>query len=177
MKYKLLIIFLLLISIVGATHTKTYYWEDITTHLYLNKDGTANVVEIQEFNFHGSFTYAYRYFHFDEIDEIRNIKVYENNKEITNKQIFNENGMRVVKWFFNAKDEKRKFTLEYTVDGLVDFRLNKDKIFWTAVFKDHEKEVKSAALYLHFPEKINPNEISFRTKPEANFFIIDSSLK
>ena len=176
MKFKLilfsLIISILLVNIANA-QVKDYYWEDITTHLYINPDGTVFVEETQEFNFTGPFTFAYRYFHFDEIDEIKSIKVFENNIEITNKKVYNENSFRVVKWFFNAQNERRKFLLTYKVTGLIKSEKERDRIFWTAVFKDHSKDVKKASLYLHFPKPIDINQLNYRTSLTSNYELID----
>src|SRR3989338_6482611 len=111
-------IFILSFSVSAAY--KDYYWQDITTHLYLNSDGTVDVVESQTFDFQGPFTFAYRYFHYDEISSVEDIRIFENGREITNKQVYNEKGKKVVKWFFSANNEVRTFTLKYRVTGLVD---------------------------------------------------------
>src|SRR3989338_1295857 len=171
---KLFILFVfLLFSLSFGVNAKDYYWDDITTHLYLQSDGTAEVSEIQSFNFNGSFTYAYRYFHFDEIANLKDIKIYEKNNKIIEKEIYNEKGMEVVKWYYKANNEKRNFTLEYQVKGLMDFGYKKDSLFWTAVFKDHEKEVRKSSLYVHFPRPISPSEISFRTEPESSYAFLN----
>ena len=172
---KLFLLLFLILALSFAVSAKDYHWDNISTHLYINDDGSVNVMESQSFVFNDSFTFAYRYFHFDQISSLSDIKVYgKNNTEIINKEISDKDSMKYVKWFFYAKDEKRTFVLNYTVDGLVEHGLLKDKIFWTAVFKDHEKDVNSAQLFVHFPKDIDINDIGFRTSPDSDFKVIDS---
>ncbi|HOW37229.1 MAG TPA: DUF2207 domain-containing protein, partial [Candidatus Pacearchaeota archaeon] len=176
-KRVLMLFFVFLILASFSVSAKDYYWEEISTNVYLKSDGTAQVSEIQKFNFSGEFTYAFRYFHFDEIKGVRNFKVYDENGAEYNAIEYSEGKYKVFKWFYTAKDEERIFILNYTLVGPVKQGLFQDKVFWTGVFKDHEKRVEKATINFNFYD-VNKNQekIKYQIYPEADSYFQDSAL-
>ncbi len=168
-------IFAFLILASFNVSAKDYHWEEISTHVYFKENGNADVSEIQTFNFSGDFSYAFRYFHFDEIKEVREFHVYdEKGQEYQTVEYF-EGKYKVFKWFYTAKDEKKTFILNYTLIGAVKQGLFQDKVFWTGVFKDHEKVVKNASIYIKF-YSYNQEKINYQIYPDAESYLEDSTL-
>src|SRR3989339_488887 len=93
-KFNILMFCLFFSLFAFSVSAKDYYWENISTHLYINEDGSVNVIESQSFVFNDKFTFAYRYFHFDKISSLSDIRVYENNNEIMNKEISDKNNIK-----------------------------------------------------------------------------------
>ena len=150
-QYVELFFFLILLFIPLGLAEKDYYWESIDSQVSIRGDGSLDVVETQTFVFTGPFTYAYRYFHYDEIDAIENIHVYEGDDEITPVDVYKEGDFLVVRWGYDAADETRTFRLEYTLLGAISQEDSQQDLLYTAVFKDHEKTVESAILTIYFP--------------------------
>ena len=169
-----LFFFLMLLFIPLGLAEKDYYWESIDSQVSIRDDGSLDVVETQTFVFTGPFTYAYRYFHYDEIDAIENIHVYEGDDEITSVDVYKEGDFLVVRWGYDAADETRTFRLEYTLLGAISEDDERQDLFYTAVFKDHEKPVETATLTVRFPSDVVVSDLKIETVPATLAEVVDA---
>ncbi len=143
----LIVLLLLLFPFVSA---KDYVYKTIQTDLFISPDGTISVFENETFLFDGNFTYAYRNFN-ENGWYVTNLSIYENDLPVPY-DIYYSNNRKEIRWQYEASDEERTFQLEYKVHDLIFFQKEKDTLFWTAVFLDHEKDVEQGILRVHLPE-------------------------
>ncbi len=163
------VLFLLCVFLLGSLSVGAdgYFWKEIVTDLTLHEDGSASVVETQTFSFEGNYSFAYRYFDLEKMQDISDIHIYEGEKEITQKEVYDEGDQKVVKWYFEGQQEKI-FTLKYKVYGLVKKGSDEDSVFWSPVFKDHWGEVRKSFFLLHFPKPVSLNSVHVRSVPEVS---------
>lgn len=129
--YHFLLITFIFISSPAVYADKSYQMSKVQIKAQLQADGSMEVSEYRTYNFEDDFRYAYRTFPKSEKVSFSDFDITENNRNyllsdtekpgtfwIKEKKSYTE-----VRWFFRAENEKRTFTIRYTVnDAVVRFR-------------------------------------------------------
>ncbi|QQS61153.1 MAG: DUF2207 domain-containing protein [Candidatus Moraniibacteriota bacterium] len=156
---------------------KSYTYESIDVDIDINKDATILVREKQVFQFSGEFHKGYREIILNGTDAIRDIAVYDERgvnlsyqKNLSQEYIpglegnYNyqkSGGFMKIWWFFDAQDETKTFTLEYTVVGALSFFDDKDELYWN-ILTDYDVAIASSTVQISLPEESEMNTLKIK---------------
>lgn len=163
----LLFCFFITIScfIFGFADARTYYYENIEIDIYIKKDSTFDILEKQNYFLNGDFGYFYREIELKNLDHISDIEAFDSeNKRIDQEDLdINYQGNRLrIQWNFPRKifnQEKKSWTIKYTVHGGLGFFKDWDEIYWNAIFQDREEIVENAKITVILPQIVSKEDI------------------
>ncbi len=169
-------IFLSLVTPVFVL-AKSYTYESIDVAIDIRKDTTIFVRETQTFQFSGEFHKGYRQVFLKDIDTIRDIAVYTKEGQVLiydtalsqeymphleGKYSYKKSGNFIeIWWFYDAKDETRTWTIEYTVVGGISFLEDKDELYWN-ILTDYDVPIASSSVLISLPEESEINTLHIK---------------
>ncbi len=115
---------LILILICGILNAKSYTIDSLWIDSKVSTDGSVSISETRNFSFSGSYSYAYLELRKKYFDSIYDIQVFENDNiyeladtsgQASTYIIEEKKRIYRIKWFFEALDEERMFTVTYKV--------------------------------------------------------------
>ena len=160
-------------TVAVSAQDKTLYWERFDVDITVLDNGDFQVVEHQEIAFtSGSFTYGYRNIPLDRVEQITNLEVWEgdtryveqNSENPNTFQSWTESGELKVKFYFSeTSNQRRTWTLRYTVKGGLRVYEGGDQLFWKAIYSDRAFPVRNARVVVHLPAAFSPDELMVET--------------
>ncbi|MEL7834943.1 DUF2207 domain-containing protein [Fodinibius sp. Rm-B-1B1-1] len=153
-----------LLFTVGLTEpsAKSYEIPEIHIEVSINKDGTVLITEHLTYDFDGSFSWAQYQLPKQGFTGIRNIKVSENGTVYLNKNNEEKGTFSVsesdeyirLKWHFIAEDERRTFTVSYTLEGALTIGPKWSQFFWNYLSDERDKSTKKLNISINYPEAV-----------------------
>ncbi len=158
--------FLLLVLLIftSPVHAKDYSIPQLQIEVQINEDGSLRIMEHRTYVFDGEFSWANYKLPKNGFSAISNIQVSEVGKNFTNlnteephtflveesKDAFN------IKWFYNAENERRVFTISYTLDGAIVTGPEWSEFFWNYAAAGREKSTDQITILVQLPQTL-PN--------------------
>ncbi len=160
---KKIILVALLVLATGITtptfvQAKSYNYANYDVDIQINKDASFTVSEKQTFDFTGDYTFAYRGIELNKLDYVKDIEVTDENNNPIEFENYKEDGKQMVKWYYNASDEKRTFIVKYTVHGGLGY-FDWDELYWNAVPAERDVDIKNATVTVRLPDSANKDEM------------------
>jgi uncharacterized membrane protein len=127
----------------SSSAEKSYFYPEISMTITFAPDGTADVDEIRTFSFDGSFSWAklekdvqgqygrYRVEYLDVSDA--------DTGERFRTERLDRSGYDVIKWYYSARDETRRFRIRYRVHGAVQRYGDAAQFYWKVIGEEHER--------------------------------------
>lgn len=133
----------------------------------INKDGSANVNETRTYNFSGSYHFAYEYINIKNGSTITDFHLFEGNKEYKNFEsnvagtyfVEDQSDKFYVKWFYDAEDESKTFTIKYKINKAVTNQSDISEFYWQLIGKDWDKGVGEVSAKVILPFDAADNKI------------------
>ena len=167
--------FLLFSFFPFSSYAKSYVYEDIDVDIFIQKDTTLRVEEMQTYRFEGEFHKGWRSVSLKDIDTLQDIVVLDAQTrqplkfvagslepmdphswgKYTYKKDFDSVN---IEWYYNALDEKKSWIIAYTVVGGISFYKDFNEVYWN-VFTDYQVLVERARVTLYLPEKVEKNRL------------------
>ena len=157
----LALLLVLMLTLPATAQDKTLYWDRFDVDLYVNKDGSFDVVETQKIDFtSGVFTFGYRSIDTRLVDAITDIRVedesgayVQSNSQEPGTFTVSEQGDRVeIRWYFDeAADETRTFTISYRVEGGLRYYEGGDQVWWQAIYPERSFPVNNSVVTVNLP--------------------------
>jgi uncharacterized membrane protein YgcG len=133
--------------------SKKYHFPRVEIEATIEPDGDLRLVEERTFDFTGPFSFAY--FTIEPThappERIQAFTVTEGGREL-NVVPSVENGGYKAQWFFDARDERRTFTIGYEVNCAVDVYGDAAHLLWQFVGKGWTERTDLARVTVHLPE-------------------------
>ncbi|MEQ8523465.1 DUF2207 domain-containing protein [Gracilimonas sp.] len=156
-----LMIFILNIF-TSAVQAKEYSIPELKIEVTINPDGTVTITEHRTYVFDGDFSWANYELPKSGFSAIRNIQVSENGTNYTNLNaeepgtflVEESNRAFNIKWFYNAEDEERIFTISYTFEGAVVTGPEWSEFFWNYAAAGREKSTEEITIQVQLPETL-----------------------
>ena len=157
---KLILFFILFYGFLNA---KSYRIDSLWVDSKIGTDGVVSISETRSFSFSGSYSYAYLELRKKYFDSISDIQVFENDNiydladtsgAVSTYVIEEKKRIYRIKWFFDALDEERVFTVTYKVDGALRVGQNDAELYWPYLYKGRNKRIKSVFISQSFDEQI-----------------------
>ncbi len=131
----------LFIAAVVPSYAKSYDHPSIEITYRFDRSGNAEVEEIREFRFDGSFSWAQilretsgAYGRYGlEYHEVRDLDTDRKMPMTTSR----ENGQEKLRWSYSAQDETKRFLIRYTIRNAIQRYADAAQFYWKAIEDDH----------------------------------------
>ena len=149
---------------------KKYDLDDLRIRAEVQTDGRLRVVEAITYDFDGRFRYAFRTIRLKPGESISQIRVLEDSHSLVASSSgepgtyhVSRSGSGVkIRWNFRARNEKRTFRLDYTVNGAVRKHLDAAELWWTLVGPGWSRPFRHIEARIEFASAISPSDLEPR---------------
>ncbi|HBQ60557.1 MAG TPA: hypothetical protein DD671_13280, partial [Balneolaceae bacterium] len=153
---------LLIVSFSHSVHAKEYSIPELQIEVQINNDGTITITEHRTYVFDGSYSWANYRLPKSGYSAMRNIQVSEGDHSLINLNTEEPETFLVeesdkafnIKWFFDAEDEERTFTITYTLENALVFGPDWSELFWTYAASGREKSTDDFEILIRLPEMV-----------------------
>ena len=171
MKQKLVFFFFLLVSgfwfPASPAFAKDYSFPKVSFEVWLKPNGSAVVEEERTYKLDGSFSFAFLYINKSQrldvsgqMFNIEDVKVrdegrwYEQSEsESAGSYFVRDEGSRYyVKWFYDAADTTKTFTISYTINNAVLAHKDIAEFYWKLVGDEWDKGIGFVEAKIYLPE-------------------------
>jgi len=172
------VLFLLMLAGRVMAAEKSYRIDNVNIGATVNSDGSMNVVENREYDFTGSYTFAYQYINrtgqrgekynlsdFKICDEkwcylkLKEVGNSDTTKPINNFYVVEEPNRYYIKWFYTVNSIGKNFKLSYRVDNAVTLHQDIAEIYWKWIGGDWELSQNNVNVKVDLPKNIDGKEI------------------
>lgn len=155
-------VILLIVCFSHSVHAKEYSIPQLHIEVQINEDGTITITEHRTYVFDGSYSWANYRLPKSGFSAMRDIQVSESGNEFINLNTEEPETFLVedsdeafnIKWFFDAEDEKRTFTITYTLEGALVVGPDWSEFFWTYAAGGREKSTDELEILVRLPEMV-----------------------
>ncbi|WP_445664795.1 DUF2207 domain-containing protein [Fodinibius sp. AD559] len=161
-----------------STSAKSYEIPDVRVEITINEDGTIHVTEHLTYVFDGSFSWAEYQIPRQGFSAITNIQVQENGNSYINKNTESPGTFSVAKndesikltWYYSAEDEKRTFTVSYTLQGALTIGSAWSQFFWNYLSDERDKSTSQLNISIQLPKSVSTDSLYGWTRgPKGQF--------
>ncbi|WP_421775317.1 DUF2207 family protein [Gracilimonas sp.] len=152
------------LNLLGSTAlAKEYAIPELKIEVSINPDGTVTITEHRTYVFDGDFSWANYALPKSGFSAIRNIQVSENGSNFVNLNseepgtflVEESNRSYNIKWFYEAEDEERVFSISYTLEGAVVIGPEWSEFFWDYAAAGREKSTEELTILFQLPEAVS----------------------
>lgn len=155
---KLIFVSLLILLMVPFVSAKSFYLEKAEINMDLLPDGSIDMEEIITFNFVGSFSYAYRDFDY-KYENIDEIEVYDyDTGKLLRTDISGGDKPSRVKWYYSARDEKRRFVIKYNLKHAIKSYEDVHEFYWKIWGDGWDPKLREIYGNLSLPKKVSDSK-------------------
>lgn len=158
---------LLLFFSVSEAFSKSYTIPTIRVEVTVHSNGSVRITEHRRYRFDGSYSWADYRLPFRGFTTIKDIQVTEGtaffqneNSEAARTFLVERNDESIrIKWFYEAEDEERTFTISYTLEGAVVIGPEWSEFFWNYISAERDKATDSLSVSLQLPTAVSADSI------------------
>lgn len=171
----LALLFFLFAFQTNTAMAKDYTIPELLIEVKINEDGSLRITEHRTYVFDGSYSWANYMIPKSGFSALENIQISENGENFTNLNSEEPQTFLVeessdafnVKWFFEANDEERTFSISYTIQGALTIGPEWSQFFWNYVGSDREKSTEQLTILLQLPDTTErPNLHAWVREPD-----------
>ncbi|MDP2918525.1 MAG: DUF2207 domain-containing protein [bacterium] len=162
---KFFIVFALFLCLPFFAQAKSWHFEKWLSEITVNQDSTFTVAETQTVDFQGSFTWIQRDIAIKRFKKISEIAVYdEDGVKLAPgaTEISRGIGKVSVKINFEARDEKKTWTIAYKISGGIGFFRDYDELYWNAVSEDRNVAIDVVEVLVRLPQSVSAENLKQR---------------
>lgn len=153
-----------------------YQIPEISVEAEILRDGTLQINESRHYRFEGSFSWADYRLPRDGFDEMRNIRVSEQNQvyQLTDSgdpgtySVTESDDEIVITWHYEAEDTERTFVVSYELDGAILHGQEWSELFWTWIGSGREKSTDDFEVLISFLEELAPDSLYYWSRAPLN---------
>lgn len=161
-KLHLILFPLLAICLSLSVQAKEYSIPELNIEVQINEDGTVTITEHRTYFFEGNYSWANYRLPKSGYSAIKSIQVLEGQTAFTNINTEEPGTFLVeesdedfnIKWFYDAEDEERVFTIQYTLEKAVVTGNAWSEFFWTFAASGREKSTETLNIEVRLPEDV-----------------------
>jgi len=151
----------------AALSAKSYEITSVQIDAQLTRKGNMKVVEHRTFNFNGQFSYSFRSFPKDRVNYTE-IRVSENGVDFVESsdgspntfELIDRGSRMEVRWYYDAQDEERTFTISYKVRKLVERGKDAAVLYYKFIGNDWTQSQKHVVISLSPPSDLEQAEVN-----------------
>jgi len=178
----LLIAFCITISLTPLQgYGKSYEIPKITIEVEILPNGNVVITEHRTYHFDGSFSWADYRLPLKGFKDIKDINVSEDSRYFTNQNTEIPETYMVqqgdksirIKWFYEANDEQRTFSISYVLEGALVFGPEWSEFFWNYLSASRDKDTKQLTVRLRLPRSLRSDSLQLWSRgPQANITLM-----
>ncbi|MDZ7693301.1 MAG: DUF2207 domain-containing protein [Balneolaceae bacterium] len=159
----------LLLLFTGSPNAiaKSYEIPTIQVEVAVNPDGTIRITEHLTYQFDGSFSWAEYTLPMQGFSAIQDITITgpqgayinENSEQTGTFRVANDEENIRLRWYFNAEDEQRTFTVSYTLEGAVTIGAEWSEFFWNYVSDEQDKSTDRLIISIDLPQPVSADSL------------------
>jgi uncharacterized membrane protein len=131
-----LIFFFLFISKAEA---KSYSYDYINVSLDFSPNGTVLVKQERDYNFQGSFSWAYLDLKKQGAENVKFIEIKDlDSGNVLSYDLAEDSAHVKATWYYSANDEVKRFLITYEIDGTVKSYQDVAEFYWKVIEEEHE---------------------------------------
>ncbi len=170
-----LLLAFLVLSAPARAQSKGFVWERFDVQFEILPDGSFWVRETNQIRSSaGTFTFGFREIPLDRVEEIRDVRVYEEGRPLQPSSVKRPGTYQVdetgdllkVQWTFSSplpEGARRTFVLEYRVIGGLRIYPDGDQLWWKAVYADRPFPVEGSRISVLFPQEVDYGQLKWAT--------------
>lgn len=178
----LLSLLLFCIGLIEST-AKSYEIPTIKVEVSINADGTVRITEHLTYDFDGSFSWAEYRLPRQGFSSLENIRISEDGQAFLNKNTEEPGTFSVaqsdesinLKWHYTAKDEKRTFTISYTLEEAMTVGPEWSQLFWNFLSASRDKATKQLDISINLPKTVSSDSLHGWTRGPKGHFNLQKS--
>lgn len=167
----LLFVFIVIWGYPASAQERTMVWRhwDVIIDNFDTYQNQFDVAEIYDVQFTGSFSWGSAVIPLNNLDDIRDIRVYEEDVLLTSGcsqapgtycvEDINE-GRSIIYYFLQpVTDASRKFRIEYTIVGALRVYKENDALWWIAIPPEHFGfKIAESQIIIQLPQEVIPRQ-------------------
>lgn len=151
-------IYLMLTSPIALA--KDYHFSNVDIEVYVQPDGSFNLVEKRTYDFSGDFHWADYKLYTQGAKDITNFQISEGDQTFQETyteapgtvQITKTDSETYTKWFYEASNQKRTFTIKYhAIEGIKVYE-DVTEFYWKFIGSEWSKRTDHITATLHLPD-------------------------
>ena len=142
------------------------YWESIDVITDVQENGDMLVTETQTYQFtRPHTTQRYRYIPLGLVESIDAVSVWQDGEKISGVHSGIEDGQQWIRWSHRPLDppETLTFVLRYRVRGGLRLDADGDQVYWKALFKDRDTDIRTGSVTVRLPESLSGRIEDYRS--------------
>ena len=155
-----LFVLVFLSAVLQPLSAKEFSIEEVYVETQIRPDGTVRLVEKRSYYFDGDFSWADYNLPKYKIANIRDIEVREAGQPYTRSDseqpgsyMVDRSGDEIeIKWYYDAEDEERTFTIAYTIEGVLRVGPEWSEFEWIFLSSRWDKDTQNATFEVRLPE-------------------------
>ncbi|MDZ7682482.1 MAG: DUF2207 domain-containing protein [Fodinibius sp.] len=168
---------LVLVSCIQA-HSKSYEIPNIRVEVTINEDGTVQITEHLTYSYDGSYSWAEYELPKSGYSQITNIQISEDGQTYINSNSEDPGTFSVseseqairLKWHYNAKDERRTYTISYTLQDALTIGPEWSQLFWNFLSANRDKDTEQLDITITLPQSVLGDSLHGWTRgPKGHF--------
>lgn len=157
----------LILSAFHSAQAKEYTIPTIRIEATILPDGSVRIVEHRTYVFDDDFSWADYRLPLKGFTAIENITVTENGRSYLNRNdeqpgtflVNRDNEEIQIKWFYEAENEQRTFTIAYTLKGAIVTGPKWAEFFWNYISAEREKDTESLRIEMKLPAAVTTDSL------------------
>lgn len=158
---------LLTICLSLSVQAKEYSIPELKIEVQINEDGTVTITEHRTYIFEGNYSWANYRLPKSGYSAINSIQVFEGENRFKNLNTEEAGTFLVeeseddfnIKWFYNAEDETRVFTIQYTLKNAVVTGNEWSEFYWVFAASGREKSTEILEIDVHLPQSVSDSNL------------------
>ena len=146
---------------------KSYEIPTIKVEVSINADGTVRITEHLTYEFDGSFSWAEYRLPRQGFSALKDIRISENGQAYLNKNTEEPGTFSVaqsdesikLKWYYTAEDEKRTFTISYTLENALTVAPKWSQFFWNFLSESRDKATQQLDISIKLPKSVSSDSL------------------
>jgi len=158
-----------LLLALSAVSARSYRIDSLGISSTISRDGTVSIRETRTYNFSGSYSFAYLRLEKKLFKEVYDIRVFEGDKEYNHANSEEEHTFQIddrkksirVKWFYQATDTKKVFTVSYRLRGALRIGEEDTQFHWTYLGKGWKVRTRTMTVEQSFERELYEEDVWF----------------
>lgn len=165
--FRPIFLLVLILTLSLSIQAKEYAIPELRIEVQINEDGSIKITEHLTYVFDGSYSWANYTIPKSRFSGLEDIRVTEGEESFINLNTEEAGSFLVeesseafnIKWFFDAEDEERTFSVSYTITGALTIGPEWSQFFWNYAASGRERSTETITIMVQLPEMVSTSDL------------------